>query len=108
MISLVGTKRQGVGYRNKPDAGFGMEYLAKMLELVRWERTASGVYLQSPYRFKLATLKMIRWCVDKGFIKRREDWGDKRGSRKNSKKLSRPFVFYHITQRGLLLLEMIR
>lgn len=109
MISLVETERQGRATEliggGKPrhciKNGIGINYLVEFLQFLRIEERASEVYKKSPYKFKSATLAIIKWCVDKNLITRREEYKSKFKSRK------RPMVFYHITDNGRKLLELI-
>ena len=108
MISLVETERQehlAPRKRHYPKQGIGIEYLVKMLELVRCEQQASMVIVRSPYKFKNATYDMLKWCMEKNLITKREDFGKYKFK---SQKRTKPFVFYCITDNGRKLLELIK
>ena len=111
MITLVRTERQGMATelkggvskpRHSPKNGIGINYLVEFLQFLQIEERASEVYKKSPYRFKAATLEIIKWCLDRNIISRREEYKSKFKSRK------RPMVFYHITDNGRELLRLIR
>ena len=107
MISLVETERQehlAPRKRFYPKQGIGIDYLVKMLELVRCEQQSGEVAAKSPYRFRQATYEVLRWCVKKNLIIRREDYGKYKFK---SQKRVRPYVFYCITDNGRTLLELI-
>ena len=108
---LVETERKGratelKGGVSKPrhsiKNGQGMNYLVEFLQFLQIEERASEVYKKSPYKFKAATLEMIKWCLERNIISRREKFRSKFKSRK------RPMVFYHITDNGRELLRLIR
>ena len=106
-FSLVGTERQGhlaPRKRHYPKQGIGIDYLVKMLELVRCEQQSGEVAARSPYRFKQATYDVLKWCIQKNLMSRREDFGKYKFK---SQKRVRPFVFYCITDNGRKLLELI-
>ena len=110
MISLVGSDRQGhlaaefkhPQIRKTKLGGITMNYLIEFLQLLQLEERAADVYRLSPYRFKRATLNLIKWCVDRDLISKRIEF---KSSFKNRKD---PKVFYKITDKGRQLLEMIR
>ena len=108
---LVETERQGLATKikggvSKPrhsvKSGMGLNYLVEFLQFVQIEERASEVYKKSPYKFKAATLEIIRWCLERKIISRREEYKSKFKSRK------RPMVFYHITDNGRELLRLIK
>lgn len=90
--------------RNYPKQGIGIDYLVKLLELVRCEQQSGEVVARSPYRFRKATYDVLRWCVEKNLIVRREDFGN---FKFKSQKRKRPFVFYVITDNGRKILELV-
>lgn len=91
--------------RHYPKQGIGIDYLVKLLELVRCEQQSKDVIIKSPYRFKNTLFAVLRWCVAKDLIQRREDFGKYVFK---SQKLTRPNVFYSITEKGEKLLEVLR
>lgn len=108
---LVETERQGLATklkggvskpRHSPKNGIGINYLVEFLQFLQIEERASEVYRKSPYKFKSATLEIIKWCLDRNLIVRREEYKSKFRSCK------RPFVFYHITDSGRELLRLIK
>ena len=109
MIMLVGTQRQEhLATRVHPKAGTGLEYLVKFLELVRCEQQSKDLVARSPYRFRSATFDIIKWCIQKGLVQRREQYIKYYDNpRKLPKRLVQPLVFYKITPNGGKLLELI-
>ena len=110
-FSLVGSERQGLATKIKGGVskprhshknGIGLNYLIDFLQFIQIEERANEVYKKSPYKFKAATIEMIRWCLERGVISKREEYKSKFKSRK------RPMVFYHITDDGRELLRLIR
>ena len=81
--------------------GMGVNYLIEFLQFLQLEHRAAQVYRGSPYELKSATLKLIKWSLERGFISRREQYKSKFRNRK------RPMVFYRITDSGRELLRMI-
>lgn len=84
------------------DAGFGINYLKETLYVLQTEMRWSDFERKSPYRMKKMTLDMIKWCISRDLISRREEY---RSSFKSRKK---PQVFYKITDNGRKLLELIQ
>ena len=118
-FSLVGMNKTGLAtksgvasdggtpsIRKKPIQGFGLNYLVEFLQFLQLEMPANQIYRASPYDFKSATLKMMKWCLDRELISKREDYG-KVKSKFKSKQNKRPNVFYCITQDGRTLLRLI-
>ena len=91
--------------RNTPTQGIGLNYLKEFLEFLQLEHQSMQVYDCSPYKMKNSTLKLIKWCMIKNLISRREDYGNQKTFK--SKRCKRPKIFYCITETGSQFLRMI-
>ena len=99
---LVVTERQGMATASrKPIQGIGLNYLIGFLECVRIEKRPGELHRESPYRFKKSTINIIRWCLDKQLITRREEF-------KSTFKSARPQIYYKISDKGLILLGLVQ
>ena len=92
--------------RNTPSQGIGLNYLVEFLQFLQLEQPTYQVYDASPYKSKQSTLKLIKWCMIRFLITRREDFGNQDTFK--SKRLKRPKVFYHITEKGRDFLRVIQ
>ena len=91
---------------NKPIQGIGLNYLIEFLQFLQLEHQSNQVYRASPYKLKAATLRLIRFCLVKNLISKREEFG-KVKSKFKSKQKKRPNIFYLITEDGRTLLRLI-